>query len=81
MQTGSQRSPTTALLFGLIITLAAVVAYSFYITVQLAGLRAVSLVPCVIPQLEKFFEVSVPGFEIYATSSLALATLIHSNNR
>jgi signal transduction histidine kinase len=39
VQTVSQRSPTTGLLFGLIITLAAVVAYSFYITVQLAGLR------------------------------------------
>jgi signal transduction histidine kinase len=39
VQTVSQRSPTTALLFGLIITLGAVVAYSFYITVQLAGLR------------------------------------------
>lgn len=39
MQTVSQRSPTTALLFGLIITLGAVLAYSFYITVQLAGLR------------------------------------------
>ena len=39
MQTGSQRSPTTGLLLGLIITLAAVVAYSFYITVQLNGLR------------------------------------------
>jgi signal transduction histidine kinase len=35
----SQRSPTTGLLLGLVITLAAVVAYSFYITVQLAGLR------------------------------------------
>ena len=39
MQTTAQRSPTTGLLFGLIITLAAVVAYSFYITVQLSGLR------------------------------------------
>jgi signal transduction histidine kinase len=37
--TSSQRSPTTALLLGLIITLAAVVAYSFYIRVQLSGLR------------------------------------------
>jgi signal transduction histidine kinase len=37
--TTSQRSPTTGLLLGLIITLAAVVAYSFYITVQLSGLR------------------------------------------
>ena len=35
----AQRSPTTGLLLGLIITLAAVVAYSFYITVQLSGLR------------------------------------------
>ena len=35
----SQRSPTTGLLFGLVITLAAVVAYSAYITVQLSGLR------------------------------------------
>ena len=35
-QTGS---PTTALLFGLIITLAAVVTYSWYITRQIAGLR------------------------------------------
>lgn len=33
------RSPTTALLFGLIITLAAVVAYSWYITREIAGLR------------------------------------------
>jgi signal transduction histidine kinase len=33
------RSPTTALLFGLIITLAAVVAYSSYITRQISGLR------------------------------------------
>jgi signal transduction histidine kinase len=35
----SQRSPTTGLLLGLVITLAAVVAYASYITVQLAGLR------------------------------------------
>ena len=34
-----QRSPTNRLLFGLVITLAAVVAYASYITVQLAGLR------------------------------------------
>jgi signal transduction histidine kinase len=34
-----QRSPTKALLIGLIITLAAIVAYSAYITVQIAGLR------------------------------------------
>jgi signal transduction histidine kinase len=33
------RSPTTALLFGLVITLAAVVAYSWYITRQIRGLR------------------------------------------
>jgi signal transduction histidine kinase len=33
------RSPTTALLLGLIITLAAVVAYSWYITRQIRGLR------------------------------------------
>jgi signal transduction histidine kinase len=39
VQTPAQRSPTTGLLFGLIITLAAVVVYSFYITVQLSGLR------------------------------------------
>ncbi len=39
MQTPSQRSPTTGLLFGLLITLAAVVAYSLYITSQLSGLR------------------------------------------
>ena len=39
MPTSSQRSPTTGLLLGLIITLAAVVAYSFYIRVQLSGLR------------------------------------------
>jgi len=37
--TPAQRSPTTGLLLGLIITLAAVVAYSFYIRVQLSGLR------------------------------------------
>jgi signal transduction histidine kinase len=40
VQTSAQRSPTTGLLLGLIITLAAVVAYSFYMTVQLSGLRA-----------------------------------------
>ena len=41
MQNGaaSQRSPTTGLLLGLVITLAAVLAYASYITVQLAGLR------------------------------------------
>jgi signal transduction histidine kinase len=39
VQTTAERSPTTGLLLGLIITLAAVVAYSFYITVQLSGLR------------------------------------------
>jgi len=33
------RSPTNRLLFGLVITLAAVLAYASYITVQLAGLR------------------------------------------
>jgi signal transduction histidine kinase len=35
----SRRSPTTGLLFGLVITLAAVAAYASYITVQLSGLR------------------------------------------
>lgn len=35
----SQRSPTTGLLLGLVITLAAVLAYAYYITVQLTGLR------------------------------------------
>jgi signal transduction histidine kinase len=35
----AQRSPTRILLIGLVITLAAVLAYAFYITVQLAGLR------------------------------------------
>ncbi len=41
MQTLSppERSPTTALLLGLVITLAVVVAYSAYIRVQLTGLR------------------------------------------
>ena len=34
-----ERSPTAALLFGLVITLAAVVAYTGYITVQIGGLR------------------------------------------
>jgi len=33
------RSPTTALLFGLIITLVTVVAYSYYISQQISGLR------------------------------------------
>jgi signal transduction histidine kinase len=36
---GQTRSPTVPLLFGLIITLAAVVTYSWYITRQIAGLR------------------------------------------
>jgi signal transduction histidine kinase len=35
----AQRSPTNGLLLGLVITLASVLAYSYYITVQLAGLR------------------------------------------
>jgi len=35
----SQRSPTTALLFGLVLTLAMVVAYSWYISEQISGLR------------------------------------------
>ena len=35
----SDRSPTNGLLLGLVITLAAVLAYSSYTTVQLAGLR------------------------------------------
>ena len=35
----SQRSPTTGLLLGLVITLAAVLAYAYYITAQLTGLR------------------------------------------
>lgn len=35
----SHHSPTNRLLFGLVITLAAVLAYAFYIAVQLAGLR------------------------------------------
>jgi signal transduction histidine kinase len=35
----SQRSPTTGLLLGLVITLAAIVAYSAYTTLQLSGLR------------------------------------------
>jgi signal transduction histidine kinase len=35
----SSRSPTPGLFLGLIITLAAVVAYSWYITVQISGLR------------------------------------------
>ena len=34
------RSPTPALILGLIITLAAVVVYSWYITLQISGLRA-----------------------------------------
>jgi signal transduction histidine kinase len=36
---GSHRSPTTALLFGLVLTLAMVVAYSWYISRQISGLR------------------------------------------
>jgi signal transduction histidine kinase len=35
----AERSPTAALLLGLVITLAAVVAYTGYITVQISGLR------------------------------------------
>jgi signal transduction histidine kinase len=34
-----QKSPTTALLFGLVITLGAVLAFAAYMTVQLSGLR------------------------------------------
>ena len=41
MQTAPQRhrSPTLGLLLGLILTLAAVLAYSYYVTVQIRGLR------------------------------------------
>jgi len=38
-QSSPERSPTAGLLLGLVITLAAVVAYSAYITWQVAGLR------------------------------------------
>jgi len=40
VQGSTVRSPTAGLLLGLIITLAAVVAYSWYTTQQIAGLRA-----------------------------------------
>jgi len=36
----TQSSPTTGLLFGLVLTLAAVLVYSFYTRAQLSGLRA-----------------------------------------
>ncbi len=39
VQRAPGRSPTPALIFGLIITLTAVVAYSGYITIQISGLR------------------------------------------
>jgi len=39
LQRSPQRSPTKILLLGLVVTLAAVLSYAFYITVQLAGLR------------------------------------------
>lgn len=38
-RTATSRSPTPALILGLLVTLAAVVAYSGYITVQISGLR------------------------------------------
>src|SRR5579863_2872291 len=40
MERAPGRSPTLGLFLGLIITLAAVVAYSWYVTLQVAGLRA-----------------------------------------
>ena len=40
MQRSTVRSPTAGLFLGLIITIAAVVAYSWYTTQQIAGLRA-----------------------------------------
>ena len=40
MQRAARNSPTLGLFLGLIITLAAVVAYSWYVTLQVAGLRA-----------------------------------------
>ena len=40
MQSAARGSPTLGLFLGLIITLAAVVAYSWYVTLQVAGLRA-----------------------------------------
>ena len=40
MQRSTVRSPTAGLFLGLIITLAAVVAYSWYTTQQISGLRA-----------------------------------------
>ena len=39
MQRSSAQSPTLGLILGLVITLAAVVAYSWYITLQIRGLR------------------------------------------
>jgi hypothetical protein len=43
--TGDNRSPTPALLLGLIVTLAAVVGVSWYITRQMSGLRALQTDP------------------------------------
>ncbi|HKS81840.1 MAG TPA: sensor histidine kinase [Candidatus Acidoferrales bacterium] len=40
MESAPGRSPTLGLFLGLVITLAAVVAYSWYVTLQVAGLRA-----------------------------------------
>ena len=39
MQTSSERSPTAGLVLGLLVTLAAIIVYSWYITLQISGLR------------------------------------------
>jgi hypothetical protein len=42
--------------------------------------RAARLVSGVIAQFEKFFEIGVPGFEIYTARALPLSALVHSHN-
>lgn len=39
MQPSSERSPTAGLVLGLLVTLAAIILYSWYITLQISGLR------------------------------------------
>ncbi len=39
MQPSSERSPTAGLVLGLLVTLAAIIIYSWYITLQISGLR------------------------------------------
>src|SRR5580700_593398 len=75
-----QRSPTRALLFGLIITLAAVVAYSAYITVQISGLRKLQSELVDRNRRDSLEQLRLPLQARQAALSTAVSRLLVENN-